>query len=210
MSLQQRHQDVAAYALGVLEPADAYRFEEHLADCVLCTVQLSDFASVAAVISPLAGSDALLPAGAPPHLLDRLTGEVALVRRRSRRRRFRLIAAAAALIVALPLAVAALRAADAPAERPSTRVTARNAATGVTASAVVRDQAWGTSVEMRLTGLTGLTGPGSCRLFAITKEGIERPVLSWKVPAGVYGTHGEETPLEIGGGTDLPSERIGR
>ncbi|MFD0431412.1 zf-HC2 domain-containing protein [Streptomyces zhihengii] len=43
MSSQQPHRDVAAYALGVLEPGDALRFEEHLGGCGRCAVQLSDF-----------------------------------------------------------------------------------------------------------------------------------------------------------------------
>ena len=72
MGMQQRHQDVAAYALGVLEPGDAFRFEEHLAECVLCTVQLSDFSSVASAISDLDGTrcdrvPALAPAAGAAH-----------------------------------------------------------------------------------------------------------------------------------------------
>lgn len=72
--MQERHRDVAAYALGVLEPADAFRFEEHLSDCVTCTVQLSDFASLAASLSELGGPGRVEPpcppgscsSGSPP------------------------------------------------------------------------------------------------------------------------------------------------
>ncbi|MGW5680100.1 zf-HC2 domain-containing protein, partial [Streptomyces sp. NPDC003860] len=49
----QRHEDVAAYALGVLEPADAHRFEDHLARCGRCRVQLSGFAATAGALREL-------------------------------------------------------------------------------------------------------------------------------------------------------------
>jgi hypothetical protein len=206
MSLQQRHRDVAAYALGVLEPADAFRFEEHLADCVMCTVQLSDFAPAATSLAELAGPDRIdvRPSG---RLLDRLTDEVDAVRRRGRRRRLKLVAAAAALIVALPAAAVALE--DAGSGKPAL-IVAKDATTGVTAAAATQDRAWGTAVALRLAGLKG---PGACRLVAIGRDGIEHPVLTWAVPAGGYGipgSPGHEDPLDIEGGTDLPSGEIGR
>jgi anti-sigma factor RsiW len=34
------HWDVAAYALGVLDHRDTARFEDHLADCASCAVEL--------------------------------------------------------------------------------------------------------------------------------------------------------------------------
>ncbi|WP_327327408.1 zf-HC2 domain-containing protein [Streptomyces sp. NBC_01210] len=208
MSMQQRHRDVAAYALGVLEPADAFRFEEHLSECVTCTVQLSDFASLAASLSELGGPGRVepLPSG---QLLERLTDEVTMVRRRSSGRRLRLVAAAAALIVGAPTAVVALQdQAGGPAV--GQRVVAKDARTGVTASAAIENRAWGTAVALRLAGLTG---PATCRLVAIGKDGIEHPVLSWSVPAGGYGnpdSPGHEQPLDIEGGTDVPSGEIGR
>ncbi|MGW4028684.1 hypothetical protein ACWEFL_05070 [Streptomyces sp. NPDC004838] len=208
MSIQQRHEDVAAYALGVLEPGDTFRFEEHLSDCVLCTVQLSEFGTAASALSELAALGA--PRVSPSlRLLDRLDDEVSLIRRRSRRRRFRLIMAAAALIIALPAGAFAARGADRAPDGSAVRVTATDATTGVTASAAVEDQPWGTAVTMRLTGLEG---PAVCRLLAVDRDGIERPVLSWKVPAGGYGTGspGGEEALDIQGSTDVPSDRIGR
>ncbi|MET7620071.1 zf-HC2 domain-containing protein [Streptomyces sp. NPDC005408] len=206
MSMQQRHRDVAAYALGVLEPADVFRFEEHLAECVRCTVQLSDFTAVAASLAELAGPGQV-EARPSPLMLDRLTAEVAVERRQSRGRRLRLVAAAAALIVALPAATVALRGGSGPAGQ---RVEARDARTGVTASAALQDREWGTEVALHLTDLKG---PRSCRLIAIGKDGIEHPVLSWSVPAGGYGiagSPGHEEPLDIEGSTEVPSGEIAR
>ncbi|WP_405804467.1 zf-HC2 domain-containing protein [Streptomyces sp. NBC_00210] len=208
MSMQQRHQDVAAYALGVLEPADTFRFEEHLAECVMCTVRLSDFTSVAAAVAELAGPERV-EARPGPRLLDRLTDEVAVFRQRSRRRRLRLVAAAAALIVALPAAAVALRSGGAVAPKGQ-RVVATDARTGITVAAAVQKRVWGTAVAMRLTHLPG---PRTCRLVAVGKDGIEHPVLTWSVPDGGYGmpgSGGHEEPLDIEGGTDVPTGEIGR
>ncbi|MFE5852885.1 hypothetical protein ACFQ61_06650 [Streptomyces sp. NPDC056500] len=208
MDIRQHHQDVAAYALGVLEPGDAFRFEDHLADCGLCVLELSGFASVAAAMAELSEPGVPL-VQASPGLLDRLTRDVARSLRRSRHRRLRLAAAAAALIVVLPAAVWLVRAGlDADGlDGPGLRVTATNASTGVTASAVVEDRAWGTAVALRLSGVEG---PGSCRLIAVGADGVERPVLSWRVPAKGHGTASGGAPLVIEGGTDLPSHLIGR
>lgn len=208
MTLEQRHQDVAAYALGVLEPADVFRFEEHLADCGMCAIRLRDFAAAAAAVAEVAGPGRI-EARPSPRLLDRLGQEVELLRRRSRRRRLTLVAAAAALIVAVPAGAVALQE-SAPAGPPQIVATAKNATTGVTASAALEEKAWGTAVDMRLTGLSG---PQKCRLVAIAKNGVEHPVLSWTVPADGFGkpdARGNKTPLDIQGGTDLHSAEIGR
>ncbi|TQK50602.1 putative zinc finger protein [Streptomyces sp. SLBN-118] len=207
MSPQQRHRDIAAYALGVLEPADAFRFEEHLAQCVMCTVQLSDFTSTAASLAELAGP-ARVEATVSPGLLDRLTGEVALERHRSRRRRLRLVAAAAALIVALPVAAVALR--DGGSGPARQEVAAKDARTGVSVSAALQDRQWGTAVSLHVWDVKG---PRTCTLVAVGKNGTEHPVLSWAVPEGGYGiagSPGHEEPLDIEGGTDLPSGEIAR
>ncbi|MEV6396086.1 zf-HC2 domain-containing protein [Streptomyces sp. NPDC051907] len=215
MDRHQRHRDVAAYALGVLEPADAFRFEEHLSDCVQCAVQLSDFTAVASALSEVAAVPGLIETRPSQRLLDRLTEQVAAVGRHGRRRRLRLVVAAAALIVALPAATAAVRSSSGgspsrPNPSVAQRVEATDAATGVTVSAAVQDRAWGTAVSMRVSQLPG---PGRCRLVAVGKDGIEHPVLTWAVPKGGFGmkgSPGHEAPLEVEGGTDLPSKDIGR
>jgi hypothetical protein len=206
MSVQQRHRDVAAYALDVLEPADAFGFEEHLAECVTCTVQLSDFAFVTTALAELAGPDRI-DVRPSQQLLNRLSDEVVALRRRSGRRRLQLVAAAAALILALPAAVVMLQENESAARQ---QIAAKDVATGVSASVTTEAQTWGTAVSLRLTGPTGA---GTYRLIAIGKDGIEHPVLNWAAPAGVYGisgSPGQEKPLDLQGGMNLPSSDIGR
>lgn len=206
MSSQQPHRDVAAYALGVLEPGDALRYEEHLGGCARCAAQLADFAGAARAVAALAGPGR---SAAPPSagLLERLTREVSEQRRRDGRRRLALAAVAAVLVAGTPFAVVAAREAPPAAVQ---RVVAKDPVSGVRASVALEDRGWGTEVAMRLTALPG---PRVCRLVAIGKDGAEHPVLSWWVPDGGYGVAdgpGRAGPLDVTGGTDLHPAEIGR
>ncbi|MEU1365474.1 zf-HC2 domain-containing protein [Streptomyces sp. NPDC005803] len=93
------HRDVGAYALGVLDAADAFRFEEHLEDCLPCADRAVELGRVAAVLARYArltqGVDPVARAGAGPAM-----EAVAAGRRRTWRRRLGLVAAAAALSAA--------------------------------------------------------------------------------------------------------------
>lgn len=205
MSSQQPHRDVAAYALGVLEPGDALRFEEHLGRCPRCAAQLTGFTGAARAVAELAGHGG--PVVPSPGLLERLALGVRERRRRDGRRRLALAAVAAVLVVGTPAAVVAAR--D-PAPATVQRVVARDPVSGVRASVALADRGWGTEVAMRLTALPG---PRVCRLVAIGKDGAEHPVLSWWVPDGGYGVAdgpGRAGPLDIAGGTDLHPAEIGR
>ena len=207
--MQQRHRDVAAYALGVLEPADAFRLRgasRRVRDVHGTALRLRLRRRRRWPNSPDPSGSRPLPG---PRLLDRLTDEVAVLRRRSRRRRLRLVAAAAALIVALPAAAVALRSGGAVARRRQGRGDGRQDRCHRVRGGA-EDGQWGTAVALRLTHLTG---PRTCRLVAVGKDGIEHPVLSWSVPEGGYGIRGRrghEEPLDIEGGTDVPSGEIGR
>lgn len=206
MSRQQPHLDVAAYALGILEPSDAFRFEEHLAGCAACAVGLSGLTALAGALSELAGPRRI-DARPGPELLERLTGAVVAQRGLARRRRLVLGAVAASLIVALPTAVLLVRGTGEPAPP---RVVASDPATGVTASVALEDRGWGTAVALRLTGLAG---PRICRLVAVGNDGVEHPVLSWRVPEGGYGVRerpGGAGPLHLEAGTELHTAEIGR
>ncbi|MEI5103254.1 zf-HC2 domain-containing protein [Streptomyces sp. PmtG] len=127
------HETVGAYALGILDDAEATAFEEHLAGCEICARQLEEFSGMEPMLAALAdlpgahgalgtqGADAAVPRprGLPeigeqlaarpsPRLAERLVDEVAAKRARKRRRGMYLVAAAAALIIGGPLAVFAV------------------------------------------------------------------------------------------------------
>ncbi|MEU4658884.1 zf-HC2 domain-containing protein, partial [Streptomyces sp. NPDC023723] len=42
----ERHRDAGAYALGVLDERDAFRFEDHLMGCPRCTATVTGFRPV--------------------------------------------------------------------------------------------------------------------------------------------------------------------
>jgi anti-sigma factor RsiW len=64
--------DVAAYALGALEPAEAESFRSHLASCAVCRDELASFEQVTAVLAMSAPQHR-----APKALRRRVLGEVA-------------------------------------------------------------------------------------------------------------------------------------
>src|SRR5205085_260635 len=66
--------EVASYALGLLDDADATAFEEHLATCDACAEDLESFLPVAALLPEVGLSPADLPprpADVPDELADR-------------------------------------------------------------------------------------------------------------------------------------------
>ncbi|MFG2166400.1 anti-sigma factor family protein [Micromonospora chersina] len=93
------HMDVAAYALGVLDPQDAERFEEHLATCWACAAELETMVPVVGLLSGIDGEAmaALEQTHTDPALLDRTLMAVRRDRKRTRMRQ--VLAAAAAVVV---------------------------------------------------------------------------------------------------------------
>ncbi|MFI6938126.1 zf-HC2 domain-containing protein [Streptomyces sp. NPDC050418] len=195
--MSAQHQDVAAYALGVLEPADTLLVEAHLAGCLRCAAELAEFSGVVALLAPL--TPAAVLAAPSPVILDRL---LVAVRRRRHTARLRLVAAAVAVLVALPAGAVLLRE-DGP------KVLGGRA--GATSAQLVLDRKeWGTGVALRMDGLDG---PRRCALVAVGPGGTEQTVLSWSVPKGGYGfpgRAGHEKPLLAEGGTGLKADEIRR
>ncbi|MFI1938792.1 zf-HC2 domain-containing protein [Streptomyces purpureus] len=188
MSLRERHRDVAAYALGVLEPGDAFRCEEHLEGCPRCARWLTEFARLERCLAEL--REPVRPLAPPP------------LTRRARprpRSRARLVAVAAALILAMPAAGLALREGDAP--PAASRASVTDPVTGVAVAASWSERPWGTDVAMRVSGVDG---PRVCDLVVVGRDGREHPVMSWWVPA-----RGQDSPV-VEGATALPAGEIDR
>jgi hypothetical protein len=93
------HWDVAAYALGVLDPQEAERFEEHLAGCWACAGELESMLPVVNLLSEVDGESLITAeqSRSDGRLLDRMIVEVGAHRRKVRSRQ--LLAAAAAVVV---------------------------------------------------------------------------------------------------------------
>ncbi|MFE3635951.1 zf-HC2 domain-containing protein [Streptomyces sp. NPDC059168] len=180
----ERHRDVGAYALGVLDEADAFRFEDHLMECPRCAAQATEFGPAARqlMLYRQATPRFVHPMAQPgPRLLDRLLGELAL-RHRARRRRFLYgLAASVVLAVAGPGVVLNSAHGD-----PAGRVTAAtDPGTGVWAQVTTEDGDLGS--RMRLDVKDG-SGPHSCRLVVVGRDGSEQTVSGWTVGDGDSGT----------------------
>ncbi|MDH6702130.1 hypothetical protein P3T26_006632 [Streptomyces sp. MAA16] len=225
------HETVGAYALGILDDAEATAFEAHLAGCEWCAQQLDELAGMEPMLAALAdlpgaGTPAIgesLSARPSPRLAEKLVVEVDERRKvRSRRSLFGL-AASIVLIVGGPLAVyAATGGSDGSGANEATappaqtlfstmtdKNTATDATTHVTATVATEEKAWGTHAVLQLGNVKG---PLKCSLIAVGKNGERETVSTWSVPNWGYGiknaTRAEaRNPLYVQGGAAFtPSE----
>lgn len=208
------HYEVAAYALGVLDPADSEAFEAHLVECMECQAELVELHEVPAALDLIKGGAAVAAAAPQPRraggeaavasLLDRVAA-----RRRRRTRGLWLAVAAAVTVTALTPVVVQQLWPDR-AEQQATAQTFRAASPekNVQASIALVAKDWGTEVSFELTGVTG---PLQCTLVAVSRSGETETVASWKVKAGQgFGVPGNEEPLRIKGATSFDKASIKR
>ncbi|GHK03826.1 zf-HC2 domain-containing protein [Streptomyces sp. NPDC003753] len=196
----ERHRDVGAYALGVLDEAEAFRFEDHLMECPTCAAHVTEFRPAARqlMLYRRATPRSVHPFAAPgPRLLERLLDEVA-TKHRSGRRRW-LYAVAAAVVFAVGGPTTALVAGHGSTSTTATAMTATDPDTGVWARITAHDEVWGSQIDVTVKDRSG---PHPCRLVAVGKDGSEQTVASWMDPA----EDGEPTTLQ--GGTGMRSDQI--
>ncbi|MER7793804.1 zf-HC2 domain-containing protein [Streptomyces sp. NPDC097640] len=232
----QQHTAVGAYALGVLDAADAARFEEHLLGCDRCAAELDQLMGIPPLLAEFATSSdgrtvldpATITARPGPELLGKLMDDVSTSRRGGRRRRLFLVAAAAALIIAGPFAGAALTSDDggdggkpqvvaaAPAKAAfdqGQKSVAVDPTTKVDATVSLQAKGWGTSVALKLGNVKG---PKACDLVAVGKDGHEETITTWAVPSTGYGikdgdaSRWSKEPLYALGGAAMNPDQIDR
>ncbi|WP_322656286.1 anti-sigma factor family protein [Streptomyces justiciae] len=227
------HETVGAYALGILDDAEATAFEVHLAGCEWCAQQLDELAGMEPMLAALAdlpgtGTPAIgesLSAKPSPRLVNKLVDEVAERRAQKRRRSFYMVAAAAALIIGGPLVAVGATGDDSggnvsahttssPAKEAfdviKDKVTATDPGTDVTATVAVEKKDWGTHAVLQLKNVTG---PEKCSLIAVGKNGERETVTSWSVPNWGYGIPNAKTeeakqPLYVHGGAAFEPNQI--
>jgi hypothetical protein len=231
------HETVGAYALGILDDAEATAFETHLASCEWCAQQLDELAGMEPMLAALAdlpgaGTPAIgesLSAKPSPRVVEKLVDEVAERRARKRRRNFYMVAAAGALIVSGPFVAVATSGGDGgggggggdnrtvaanPAKEvfDSTpdKISATDPGTKVSATVALERKAWGTGTVLELKNVTG---PEKCSLVAVGKNGERETVTSWSVPDWGYGMPDAKTdkarqPLYVQGGAAFEPNEI--
>ncbi|MEU6219010.1 zf-HC2 domain-containing protein [Streptomyces sp. NPDC047022] len=199
----ERHRDVGAYALGVLDEAEAFRFEDHLVECPSCTAQVSEFKPAARqlMLYRKATPRSVHPFAAPgPRLLERLLDEVAAGHRGGRKRWLYAVAAAAVFAVG-GSAVAVMSGQGASQGSSATALSATDPDTGVWAEVTTQDRDWGSEIDVKIKDKSG---PHACRLIAVGKDGSEQTVTSWMVSADDGG------PTAVQGGAAMLSAQIDR
>ncbi|CAL9474693.1 hypothetical protein SUDANB176_02918 [Streptomyces sp. enrichment culture] len=231
------HETVGAYALGILDDAEATAFEAHLATCEWCAQQLDELAGMEPMLAALAdlpgaGTPAIgesLSAKPSPRVVEKLVDEVAERRARKRRRNFYMVAAAGALIVSGPFVAVATTGGDDdggggggtsrtlaanPAkdafDRTPDKISATDPGTRVSATVAMEEKAWGTGAVLELKNVTG---PQKCSLIAVGKNGERETVTSWSVPDWGYGLPDAKTdkakqPLYVQGGAAFEPNEI--
>ncbi|MCH0563831.1 anti-sigma factor [Streptomyces sp. MUM 2J] len=231
-SVPNEHETVGAYALGLLDDAEATAFEAHLASCEWCAQQLDELAGMEPMLAALAdlpgtGTPEIgesLSARPGPRLVEKLVDEVAERRARKRRRGFYLVAAAAALIAGGPLVAVAASSGESgtnvaasppgPAQSlfstMSDKVSGTDPATAVTATVGMAKKDWGTQAVLELKNVKG---PLKCSLIAVGKNGERETLSSWSVPNWGYGipnakSEQAKNPLYIGGGAAFQPNEI--
>ncbi|KUL72274.1 MULTISPECIES: zf-HC2 domain-containing protein [unclassified Streptomyces] len=171
----ERHRDVAAYALGVLSEAEAFRFEDHLMECARCSAHVTEFGPVTRQLLLYRRSTPRFvhPMAQPgPQMLNRLLDAVASRHRAGRRRT--LYALAASVVIALVGPGVALMATGE--EHTRQVVEATDARSGVWAQVRTENEVYGTQVELKVKDGAG---PRTCHLIAVGRDGAEETVTSW-------------------------------
>lgn len=197
----ERHRDVGAYALGVLDEAEAFRFEDHLMGCPRCTAHVTEFRPAARqlLLYRRVTPRSVHPAAAPgPGLLERLLDEVSAKRRGGRRRLLYAVAAAVVFAVGGPT-VAVLSGHGSSAS--ATAMSAADPDTGVWAEVTAQDRVWGSQIAVKVKDASG---PRPCRLVAVGKDGSEQTVTSWMTPGD------DDGATTVQGGAALQSGEIDR
>jgi hypothetical protein len=177
----ERHRDVGAYALGVLDEAEAFRFEDHLMECASCTAHVTEFRPAARqlMLYRRATPRSVHPFAAPgPRFQDRLLGEVANRHRAGRRRWLYAVAAAVVIAAGGPAIAMVTSHGSSPAPVAATEA-ATDSATGVWAQVSAEDRTWGSQIDVQVKDAGG---PHACILVAVGKDGSEQTVTSWMVP----------------------------
>ena len=200
-AISDKHIDLGAYALGLLNDQDRADFEVHLATCAACAAELATLTPVGDLLRGLDPvedpADAAIPA--PPVDLLRRRAQVS-----KRRRRWQVAVSAAACVAALggglAAGVATASGPAAPALAGQLHM-ASDASTGASGTVGLVAKAWGTQVTL---DLAGVHGPADCQLIAVAKDGQQKVVAGWFVPAPGEGVPGHPDHLLVPGGTSIP------
>jgi anti-sigma factor RsiW len=195
MSCPHVREDLGAYVLDALEPAEREAVSAHLGTCTQCAAEYARLASLPALLRHADGLE--IPA-APRAVEERVLDRVAQDRRKGQRRgragmlgllarprrwragitRWRAAGAAAVAGAALGAGITALAVSGGDAGRPAAQYALQlTGATGASARAELEPERGGTELHLWVKGLT----PGAEAVYEVR---CERP--GWSASAGTF------------------------
>jgi anti-sigma factor RsiW len=174
---------LGAAALGVIDPIEEIGLRAHLDGCEACRAELRDLTAVAGALSAVSAASIV---GAPPEpsgaLAGRVLARVAEERVAKHRRRTRRIAAGVGALAVAAAIVVGLLVATGTNTGPSGNRIAMTGPNGAKATAILRTQAVGTAIDVKVSGLDPhryywlwLTGDDEHRMAAGTFTGSNDP-----------------------------------
>lgn len=206
MTCDEARLTLGALVLGALGEQEASEVRAHLRSCAPCRAEYEELTGMPRLMGlvPVAEVAAGPPAAAPV-VRDVLLQQVAAERSGQRRRRIGWTAigvtAIAAAAAAIGFGLAGGGSVEEPEEPPSQVLAGTDSGTGVWAKVELDGVAWGTRVDLQLSG----AAPGeTCRLVAVTADGEREVASTWTVPAVAP----ERGYLSVPGATGLVPELI--
>ena len=157
-------ESLGAYALGHLSDSERVSLEAHLEGCPACRAEAESLAAVSRLL-PHADPERFGPAPVPPPELGKRIAATIGAERRSDRRQRRLrfglaFSGATATVAAAVLAIFVLAGNEG--GGPEQHISFRNVPAGVTISASLEPQAFGTEIHMYVAGIRSGT---LCRVY---------------------------------------------
>lgn len=213
MNETELHQLLGAYLLGGLEPAEVRAFEEHLADCADCRLELAELESLPALLDAVPVPDAVaLAAGRPavepsagisselrsqkgpfPDALPQpILLKIAARRRTSRRRWAALVGAVAAACLGLGLLAGPVLN-QPPKPDASYSVQTDN---GLQLTVGLVRKAWGT--ELQLEGRS-MPLQGTMYLWVKGRDGTDEMACGWTATSSGHIKVTGATPVQLAG-----------
>ena len=200
----ERRIALGAYAVGALEAGERDQVEDHLARCADCREELSGLVGLTSALRRLspdeAAAGAPVAAGPRGSIVERTLTELARRRRDARRRWQAAMAGGVAAVAALGVAVAVLvvtRPVVTPVAVAAAHLSGSDAGTGVSASAQLYVESWGTWIHLDVSGVA----PGDqCELVAVSRDGSEQVAGTWRV--------GYTGGVDLNGSTGIGASQI--
>jgi hypothetical protein len=175
---------LGAAALGVIDPVEEIGLRAHLDGCASCRAELRDLTAVANALTAVPVTDVIAAPAEPSGTLGgRVMARVAHERDAQHKRHVRRIAAGVGALAAVAAVIVALVLVVGGSSAPPATSVAMAGVPGAHATAMLRSQAAGTAIDVKVTGLDPhryywlwLTGDDDHRMAAGTFTGSLQPV----------------------------------